>query len=823
MARLESCDVSRSIDDRSGDVCDVLIFVFVALSILLSANFCVASGSNIAAARRLELRGAINDALGRPIAEAEVQLEEGGRLIARTRTDSAGAFLIKPVAPGNYILIASKQGFKQTRQTVVINSKKRNPLLVVTMEAKQALTLQLAAPRLDRARNDLSTGIGSTAYRFDQQAIHRLPEGQNTALSQVLQQAPGVSQDSFGQGQDQIHIHGENGGGIQYRINDVFIPEAVTSFGEIFSPRYVRSITLLTGVLPAEIGFRNEGVVDIHTKDGCVDGGAENDNVEFYGGQRETLEPSFEIGGCKGRFSYYASGFYLRDNLGLQAPTDSPDPNHDHTEQGQGFAYLSYLVNSDTRLSMMTGTAVNYFEIPPEPGLKQQFTLAGVPAFPSADVEESELEQNYYGVLALQGTIGGEVNYQVAAFSRYYQLKFNPDPVGDLIYNGVAAKILHTGFVHGLQEDTSYQLDSHHTLRAGFYVSGEAIELDDHAQTFPAMGGMQSSTTPISIVDDNNQIAWLLGVYTQDEWRPLPKLTVNFGLRWDWMSAFVTQNQWSPRLSAEYALTHTTTLHAGYARYSKVPPFDQIALQTVQKFAHTTNAAPVDSGNDRIEAERDDYFDAGVRQRVASGVNLGVDGFYKIGHDQLDLAQLAGTVVTAPLNYRESRAWGSDFSLTFERNKLSAYLNFSYSVLQAKHISAGAFLADNASEISYIANHWVTLDDSQMFTGSGGASYELSGFLLTADGIWGSGYRRGFANTGELPPILQFNAGIVRSIRLPGIGNVEARVNMLNVFDHTYQIRNGTGIGVFSPAYGPRRALYGAIKISLASLLGGSP
>jgi hypothetical protein len=34
---------------------------------------------------------------------------------------------------------------------------------------------------------------------------------------------------------------------------------------------------------------------------------------------------------------------------------------------------------------------------------------------------------------------------------------------------------------------------------------------------------------------------------------------------------------------------------------------------------------------------------------------VGVDGFYKIGHDQLDLAQLAGSVVTAPLNYRESR------------------------------------------------------------------------------------------------------------------------------------------------------------------------
>ncbi len=727
------------------------------------------------AARRVT--GTVRDALGRPIADAEVRLELGARVVARTRSDAAGAFVFKSVAPGTYVVSATKQAFKQTLQVVALSLERRSEPIVMTMEAKAPLTLRVLTERLDRARNDLAPDIGATAYRFDQQAIHRLPEGQNSPLSQLLQQAPGVSQDSYGQGQEQIHIHGENGGGIQYRINDVFLPEAVTSFGEIFSPRFVHSLTLLTGVMPAEIGYRNEGVIDVHTKDGCVDGGADNDNLEMYGGQRDTLQPSFELGGCKGRFSYYLSGFYLRSNLGLQAPDDSPDPNHDHTEQGQGFAYLSYLLNSQTRLSLVSGTAVNSFQIPPEPGLEQQFTLAGVPTYPSADVKENEFEQNYYGIASLQGAVGENLNYQLAAFSRYYELKYSPDQVGDLIYNGVAAKILHTGFINGIQEDTSYKPDSHNTLRAGFYLSGEAIELDDHAQTFPAMGGVQTGTTPISIVDNNNQIAWLLGFYAQDEWHPLPKLTINFGARWDWMSAFVTQNQVSPRFAAEYELARRTILHAGYARYFKVPPFDQVALETVQKFADTTNAAPVNSGNDKIEAERDDYFDVGIRQRIAGGLNVGIDGFYKIGHDQLDLAQLAGSVVTAPLQYRSSRAWGSDFTLTYEQEGLSAYLNFSYAVLQAQKISAGAFLADDAAEIGYIANHWVTLDDDQMFVGSGGMAYQIWGFLLTSDAIWGSGYRRGFANTGELPPILQFNAAIVRSIRLPKIGNVEARLS----------------------------------------------
>jgi outer membrane receptor protein involved in Fe transport len=105
-----------------------------------------------------------------------------------------------------------------------------------------------------------------------------------------------------------------------------------------------------------------------------------------------------------------------------------------------------------------------------------------------------------------------------------------------------------------------------------------------------------------------------LGFYVQDEWHPIPKLTINFGARWDWMEAFVAQNQFSPRLGAEYQLFEGTVLHGGYARYFKVPPFDEVALRTVQSFADTTNAAPVNGGNDRIEAETDDYFDVGIRR-----------------------------------------------------------------------------------------------------------------------------------------------------------------------------------------------------------------
>jgi hypothetical protein len=47
------------------------------------------------------------------------------------------------------------------------------------------------------------------------------------------------------------------------------------------------------------------------------------------------------------------------------------------------------------------------------------------------------------------------------------------------------------------------------------------------------------------------------------------------------------------------------------------------------------------------------------------------------------------------------------------------------------------------------------------------------------------------------------------------MGEVTGGVAVINVFDHAYEIRNGTGIGVFSPQWGPRRALYAGLRLSL--------
>lgn len=48
-------------------------------------------------------------------------------------------------------------------------------------------------------------------------------------------------------------------------------------------------MSLITNFMPAQFGYRNEGVVDLHTKDGCLDGGGQ---IQYFGGQRATIQPS---------------------------------------------------------------------------------------------------------------------------------------------------------------------------------------------------------------------------------------------------------------------------------------------------------------------------------------------------------------------------------------------------------------------------------------------------------------------------------------------------------------------------------------------------
>jgi outer membrane receptor for ferrienterochelin and colicins len=79
-----------------------------------------------------------------------------------------------------------------------------------------------------------------------------------------------------------------------------------------------------------------------------------------------------------------------------------------------------------------------------------------------------------------------------------------------------------------------------------------------------------------------------------------------------------------------------------------------------------------------------------------------------------------------------------------------------------------------------------------------------------ADVLYGSGLRTSGAvpNGNALPDYVQVNLAFSHKAVLPVVGKVEGRLDVINVFDKVYEIRDGSGVGVGAPQYGPRRGLY---------------
>lgn len=758
------------------------------------------------------LSGVVKDSLGRPVAGAAVSLRAiDGRTVSRTSTDSRGEFKLPARQRGTFDLVVRRTGFEPANMIVVLPAKTGKPLALI-LGAQQALTLPVSASRI-HAQNQL-TATGASRYTFTARDINNLPQGEATPLNQVLLQMPGVALDQ----NQEIHIRGEHAG-IQYEMNGILLPLDINNdptFTQLLNSYFVKSVSLIDGVLPAEYGYRTAGIIEISTKNGCDDA---HNSFTIYGGQRDTVQPSFELGGCQGKFSYYLTGVYQHSNLGLSSATPAPDPIHDKTDQGQGFAYLTYEINPTTELSLISGMTVASNQFPNRPDLLPMYTLAGVnPAnYPSTDINSSVDQQDYYGVLALNGAMGANADYQLAYTIHYNRENFNPDPISDLIYQGVSPKIFDSDFANALQGNFTYHLGNAHTFRTGFYFGEYGVEADDTSQAFPIVGG-KPETTPVSITSNLNKINLIYGVYLQDTWRMTEKLSVNFGSRWDEVSGLVNDSQFSPTINFVYKLRPDTTLHAGFARNFQVPNFQGIS-PGIKALQGTTGGVgpgiPVSTG---LDAETDYTWDAGYTHQFTPRLVLAQDSYFRIDRHYIDEGQFGYVPLDSPFNYVRGYGAGIENTLTYNLPSLTLRGTVFVAREEVRGVATGQYNFPPPAQLEYIDNHYIVLDHTPLVGASGGAAYRWRKCQFTFDGLFSSGLRGGFANEEQLPHVWQFDLSGARDFDVPGFGTVTDRIILLNIFDRTNLIRPATGIGVFQSAYGPRITVYDALTVPLPSL-----
>jgi outer membrane receptor protein involved in Fe transport len=739
------------------------------------------------------------------------------------------------------------------------------PVSSTVPEVSPAEQLTQQNNSFDQARSNLFTTAGTTSDTLSHENIQNLPQGSNAPVEKIILQLPNVTQDSAASGL--FHVRNDHAN-VQFRINGVMLPDGVTGFGSVLDSSLIGSISLVTGALPAEYGLRTTGLLDITTRNDVFNNSG---SISYYGGSRSAIQPSIEYGGtfgancpttstgapksqsCSGGVQYFFTGTYLQNREGIENPLPTLNPIHDFSQQERGFAYMSTFVDPWTRLTMMMGTATNAFQIPNTQNapLNSAITppVLGASTFSSQFLNERQDEDTQFGVVALQRSVNG-FDGQLSYFTRYDNLHFMPDPTGDLLLNGIASDVSRQAYTNGVQGDASYVLTPAHTLRAGFSVSAEQTWVDNTSLVQAATGAAPPPPLPLaSIPDDVDKLGWLAGVYAQDEWKITDKLTMNAGARFDQMWQFTDANQLSPRVSFTYTPFEYTTLHAGYARYFTPPIQVEASPTNIALFNGTTGQITNPAGSNPVLPERSNYFDAGVDQKIPLGctsalkrdcasAEFGVDAYYKQAKDLIDNGNFGQALVLDAFNYYKGINEGVEFTSKFNSAYLDAYFNYAIGKEKATAPVSNQYLFDNNTPLAdlggltlyqYLATHWIVTDHNQVQTASAGLIYKFCGRSSTpdesmwdwcgtkfsADMIYGSGFRQGDANIDHLPAYAQFNTGISHEFATPDGKPLTLRFDVVNLLDTIYEIRSGTGIGVFAPQFGPRRGYFFGISKKL--------
>src|SRR5262249_20966005 len=178
-----------------------------------------------------------------------------------------------------------------------------------------------------------------------------------------------------------------------------------------------------------------------------------------------------------------------------------------------------------------------------------------------------------------------------------------------------------------------------------------------------------------------------------------------------------------------------TTFHAGYARYF-TPPVQVIAAPVNIAATANTTAQPENFQQNPVLPERAHYFDVGVAQEITPKFKVSLDAYYKIARDLLDDGQFGQALILSGFNYERG----------YKDGNFNAYGNVAWARQRATNIVSNQYLFGN-DELAYIANNYVYTDHAQTWTASAGASYLWQGTKFSANMVYGSGLRSGFANT----------------------------------------------------------------------------
>jgi outer membrane receptor protein involved in Fe transport len=569
------------------------------------------------------LEGTVRDKQGLAISGAQVQVISAELAIDRSvTTDADGNYRIPALPPGVYGIRVSKTGFESGIYKNLEITLNRNLNYDITLQVgavSQTIEVDSATPLLETAES-------STGSTITPQQIVEMPINGRNYLD-LLQLVPGVAlnRQNDPTGDNATPILGERGGNALFLIDG--LPNRDNFNGgpsAQFNQDSILEFQVVTGGYKAEFGHASGGIINVVTRSGTNDwhGGVsafyrnsvfDSNNVPNATTGVPFLnrwDPTAYIGGpiLKDKIFFFGSAERILESRDLNFVFN---PNLPQTLIAFETPFNKHSLTYDTRARAKLDENLGRHRVIEQVNYTNTHITDFLP-LTSAPLNLPDTRQNLDNRTLMLGltdlwSIGNASNPWI--LNSYFQYRADPartspahpqSGIPNNLFNlfdtytsdSEFGNLGQTSFGPGYNPFSFYQKYvslglniskqlGHHNIKFGWDYQNTKIDgaepnnfftqlfatIDDFNAFGPINSGLNLITLQSGSTADANAVHIrnnYNGLFVQDDWRILPKLTVNGGLRWDYDSRFPNKDDFSPRIGAAWQITRKTVVNASF-------------------------------------------------------------------------------------------------------------------------------------------------------------------------------------------------------------------------------------------------------------------
>lgn len=687
-----------------------------------------AAAPAVAQVQLSRLDGVVVDASDRPVGGVTVTVSDPlGATIRRATADASGRFLIVDLPPGRYRLAVDGGGAATSPVPLTIaDGLSSSVTLRVPPAFRDAVVVEGVRPGASIATR---TSLGA-------ESIARAPGRTGSQrLQDVVATLPGWATEDNGL----LHSRGVDDGFL-YVVDGVPVYERLDqTSGLAPDPSTVDALTVVTGYLPPEYGYKSGGVIDVRTRAAT---GRWRGSGEIGGGSDAAAAGGGSAGGPIGH------GATLWLQASGQRSSRFLDPVHPDNFHNDG--------GSMTTAGQLTAGGVA------RDRLQVNWNGGGA----RFDVPNDE-EQEDAGQAARQrvGQAAATVSWQrawsiamvsqVAGYARRGHVQLDPSDADTPLTAEADRHLMRVGAVAAVTRQAG-----RHVVKAGGEVQslrleerfGFAVTDEDGAEEAGLSDAALAFDLDSPFRFEGRGRPSLFSAYVQDTWQATPSLTLAAGLRFDRTSLLLPRQQWSPRLGVAYAASPRTTVRASLSRFYQPPQPENLLLASSPEARALSPLLDEDEDGDDdaeggagaggadVEPERQWALEAGVEHRFGRGLRLDVAWWQRQVDEYADPNVFFGTTIVFPNAVAEGRARGVDARLEFAPGGAwSGYGNISIGkVTQTGPITGGLFLEDDVADlgpgVEFVPDHDQRVVASAGLTWTGPRGATLSGVVRFESG-----------------------------------------------------------------------------------------